>query len=126
MNKTIDILEANRCDAAFVWKREAKEHVENWAWMKYSMQIALNVRRRMKELNMTQAVLAGRLGHTQQYVSLLLKGRENLTLETISKLEISLDLQLFPAPSFSVDGYKTQNNHCVYLSDVNTNEYGGK
>ena len=45
------------------------------------------------------------MGCSQQYVSKLLKGSENLTLETIAKLEEILDLEIFPAPQPLVTGY---------------------
>ena len=46
-------------------------------------------------MGLTQKELAERMGCSQQYVSLILKGKENLTLETIAKLETALDFELF-------------------------------
>ena len=60
----------------------------------------------MKELGLTQTQLAAQMGCSQQYVSKLLKGSENLTLETIAKLEEILDLGIFPAPQPLVTGFK--------------------
>lgn len=48
----------------------------------------------MEELGITQKALAERLGCSQQYVSKILKGGENLSLETIFKIEEALLLQL--------------------------------
>jgi transcriptional regulator with XRE-family HTH domain len=45
---------------------------------------------------LTQKTLAERMGCSQQYVSKILKGQENLSLETISKIEEALSLELFP------------------------------
>ncbi len=53
---------------------------------------------RMEELGMTQKALAERMGCSQQYVSKVLKGRENLSLETLVKIEDALDLQLVCEP----------------------------
>ena len=80
----------------------------------------------MKELCLTQAGLAAKVGCTQQYVSLLLKGKENLTLETIAKLESALDIQLFGAttPSF-VSGYNKMESIPQYLSEPEPEPYGG-
>ena len=47
---------------------------------------------RMKELGMTQKMLAEKMNCTQQYISKILKGRENLSLEAISKIENALDI----------------------------------
>ena len=51
---------------------------------------------RMEELNLTQKSLAERMGCSQQYVSKILKGRENLSIETLCKIESALELSLFP------------------------------
>lgn len=48
------------------------------------------------------------MGCSQQYVSKLLKGSENLTLETIAKLEEILDLEIFPAPQPLVTGFEEE------------------
>lgn len=50
---------------------------------------------------MTQRTLAKNLNCSPQYVSKLLKGQANMTLETIALLEIILDLDLVNS-SFSV------------------------
>ena len=79
----------------------------------------------MKELGLTQAGLAAKVGCTQQYVSLLLKGKENLTLETIAKLESTLDIQLFGiGTSAFVSGYDIGENRSQYLSEPEPEEYG--
>ncbi len=48
---------------------------------------------KMREEGITQTELAERMGCNQQYVSKLLKGCENLTLETIAKIEMALNLK---------------------------------
>jgi transcriptional regulator with XRE-family HTH domain len=47
---------------------------------------------------MTQKILAERMGCSQQYVSKILKGRENLSLETLAKIEDALNLRLVYEP----------------------------
>jgi transcriptional regulator with XRE-family HTH domain len=51
---------------------------------------------RMEELGLTQKLLAEKMGCSQQYVSKILKGRENLSIETLCKIEMSLELSLLP------------------------------
>ncbi len=58
----------------------------------------------MARQSMTQRKLASKLGSSQQYVSKILKGNENLTLETVSKLEDALQVMLFAGSSL-VSGY---------------------
>ena len=49
---------------------------------------------KMEELGLTQKGVAERMGCSQQYVSRVLKGTENLSIETISKIERALDLEI--------------------------------
>ena len=53
---------------------------------------------RMEELHMSQKRLAELMGCSQQYVSKVLKGQENLSLETLSKIERCLDLRIIAEP----------------------------
>ncbi len=48
----------------------------------------------MEELGLTQKALAEKMDCSQQYVSKVLKGTENLSIETISKIENALGLQI--------------------------------
>ena len=52
---------------------------------------------RMEELGMTQRALAEKMNCTQQYVSKVLKGRENLSLETLCKIENALGIKILQA-----------------------------
>lgn len=49
---------------------------------------------KMDELGMPQRVVAERMGCSQQYISRILKGTENLSIETIFKIESALGLQI--------------------------------
>ena len=122
MERAVEIVKKHQIENGR-WRAEAVEARDNWGWMKYSMQIALKVRSKMKSDGITQCALASKLGCTQQYVSLILKGKENLTLETIAKLETVLDIHLW-GQSCVVDGYQPVQFHRQYLSEDNTQEYG--
>jgi predicted transcriptional regulator len=63
-------------------------------WMSYSQMIAAIMTIRMEELSMTQKALAVKMHCSQQYVSKVLKGRENLSLETLCKIENALDVKI--------------------------------
>ena len=65
---------------------------EEKPWLNHSQMIANTMSARMKELGMTQKMLAEKMNCTQQYISKILKGRENLSLEAISKIENALDI----------------------------------
>ena len=65
---------------------------EEKPWFNHSQMIANIMSARMKELGMTQKMLAEKMSCTQQYISKILKGRENLSLEAISKIENALNI----------------------------------
>ena len=75
------------------WREEAEERLENKSWLRYSQMIAMKVLDKMETVGMTQKMLAERMGCSQQYVSKILKGRENLSLETLAKIEDALGLR---------------------------------
>ena len=65
---------------------------EEKPWLNHSQMIANTMSARMKELGMTQKMLAEKMNCAQQYISKILKGGENLSLEAISKIENALDI----------------------------------
>ena len=91
---TLDFLNTNKYSGDNTFVGYAQYIRDNWAWLKYSYAIAIIVRRRMSELGMTQKQLAEEMGCSQQHISVLLNGRVNMTLETLAKLENSLQLNL--------------------------------
>lgn len=116
MSKAVDFLRSNPGGSVAGWKTDAQWRRDNWDWLKYSSLIAIRTRARMRTLNMTQKNLAERMGCSQQYVSLLLKGAENLTLETVAKLEKVLDFKLLSfanAPDAGT-GYLSESERPVY------------
>ena len=64
------------------------------ATVRHSQYIAMLMLEKMDELSLTQKALAERMGCTQQYVSKILRGKENLSIETLSKIESALSLRL--------------------------------
>lgn len=91
---TIDFLRAHEYKGKEDYLSIAQYYQDNWAWMKYSVAIAIKVRRRMQELGWTQKQLAEALDCTQQHISVLLNGKVNMTLETVAKLETALQFDL--------------------------------
>ena len=78
------------------WKDEAEFRQKNKRWLRYSQHVAMLMLDKMEKLNWTQKVLAEKMGCTQQYVSKVLKGSENLSIETICKIEDALNIRLLP------------------------------
>lgn len=76
------------------WQDAAIWRSENRSWLKQSQAIALRILTRLRELDLTQRDLADKMSVSPQQVNKWVKGKENLTLETISKLEEALDISL--------------------------------
>jgi len=76
------------------WKAKAKYRLENREWLKKSAAIAVRVLDALKAQNISQKELAERMGVSPQQINKIVKGQENLTLETISNLEIALGIQI--------------------------------
>lgn len=83
------------------WLEKARVRAENSDWLDKSASIALKVLHELREQSMSQKDLAEKLHVSTQYVSKLVKGKENLSLETICKLEKVLDTTLISVPCFS-------------------------
>lgn len=93
-SKTLEFLEAHQSQTPSKWREEAEWRRGNWSWLRHSQRIAVKVLLEMKQKGLTQKALAERIGYTQQYVSKILKGKENMSLETLSKLEDALGISL--------------------------------
>ena len=87
-------LESHQSKTPTKWRDEANWRRENKMWLRHSQRIAVKLLSFMKRENLTQNAMAERMNCTQQYVSKILRGTENLTLETLSKLEEAMGVQL--------------------------------
>ena len=76
------------------WREKAEWRLQNKSWLRHSQHIAMLMLDKMEEMDMTQKQLAELMGCSQQYVSKVLKGRENLSLETMAKIEDSLHINI--------------------------------
>ena len=94
MNKATKYLKTHQSSTPSHWREDAQWRRDNDYWLKYTQRITIQVLQAMDEQSVTQAVLAKRMGCTQQYVSNLLKGSSNMTLETICRLEKALKLDI--------------------------------
>ncbi len=84
--------------------QNAKFRIENKKWLSYSSNIALRVLAALEESEeMTQKSLAEKVGVSPQYINKVLKGQENLSLQTIAKLSEALNIELITFPKFLFD-----------------------
>lgn len=76
------------------WKKEAEERLKAGTESKKSGLIATQLAIYMAEKGISQTALGKITGVSPQQISKVLKGRENLTLATIEKIENALEIQL--------------------------------
>lgn len=88
------------------WIERAKYRKENKAWLDISFTIAVKIMSALKAnktsniFPKTQKELAKAMLCSPQYVNKLLKGTENLQLETITNIEQILNISLIQVPEF--------------------------
>ena len=92
--KAIEFLEAHQSETPSKWREEAEWRRGNWSWLRHSQRIAVKVLLQMRTQGLTQKALAERMNCTQQYVSKILKGKENMSLDTLTRLEEALGISL--------------------------------
>lgn len=80
------------------WIDEAEKRNSNKEWLNRSFLIAMKILRTLRGKELKQAWLANELQISPQQVSKIVKGSENLTLETISKIEAVLGITLIEVP----------------------------
>lgn len=91
MNTTTDKMPCEALEAA---KHETDAKQDKKDWVEYSQLIAAAMSKRMAELGLTQQMLAEKMNCTQQYISKVLKGKKNMSLETICKIENALGIEI--------------------------------
>ena len=87
------------------WLKKARYRKENRAWLRKSQHIAVRILSVLDEKGMQQKELAEAMDVSPQQVSKIVKGKQNLSLKTISKLEAVLGVKLFevPVPQFEME-----------------------
>jgi ribosome-binding protein aMBF1 (putative translation factor) len=94
MNNLKEKLSKLASDQSSEWKAKALYRRQNREWLKKSALIAVSVLDALKAQNLSQKDLATRMNVSPQQISKIVKGQENLTLETISNLETALGIEI--------------------------------
>jgi ribosome-binding protein aMBF1 (putative translation factor) len=76
------------------WLEEADYRYDSKAWLQKSQAVALKILRSLRIKGISQKDLAEKLNVTPQQVNKWVKGTENFTFETISKIEMALNIEL--------------------------------
>ena len=75
-------------------RQEIKDREENRDWLALSAKFALLLRHILRTEKITQVELASRMGVSNVQISKILSGKENIGLQTISKVERALGRSL--------------------------------
>jgi len=92
-------------DSKSPWGSEADYRLKNTKWLRYSSNIARRILASIADRSdLNQKILAERIGVKPQYINKVVKGQENLSLETIAKISDALGFELiqFSAYKYSV------------------------
>jgi transcriptional regulator with XRE-family HTH domain len=83
------------------WRNDAEFRIKNKKWLRYSSNIARRILATIAERSdLNQKILAEKIGVKPQYINKVVKGQENLSLETISKISDALNIELIQFPSY--------------------------
>lgn len=108
------------------WMEQAEFYESNKDWLDKSALIAIKILSTLKSHNITQKALAESIGVSPQYINKVVKGQENLSLETICKIERSLGISLISVPVFESSHVISDSFTPVpyYFSRLNTKPIG--
>ena len=76
------------------WLDKFLYYKANKSWLDKSAMVAVNILEALKAKGWSQKYLAQKMKVSAQQVNKILKGQQNLTFETISKLENALEISL--------------------------------
>ena len=108
--EVLDILAVVVANEPSKWLEEADYRFENKAWLQKTQAIALKILRSLRSQGMSQKDLAEKLNVSPQMVNQWVKGSENFTLETISKIEHALGVELINVAE--------KTNDVIHLNDI--------
>ena len=83
------------------WHKDAEERKKQRGWRDKAFHIALILLDYKEAQNLSQVQLAEKIGVSKQYINRVLQGKENLTLESISKIENALGISIMNFTVFS-------------------------
>lgn len=76
------------------WMDQFLYHQSNKKWLDKSAKVAINVLEAISEKGWTQKDLAEKMNVSAQQINKIVRGKQNLTFETVDKLETALGISL--------------------------------
>lgn len=112
-NEILDKLHQVVSKEPIKWHADSDFRFKNRKWLKRSQAVAVKVLRTLRENGLSQKDLAEKLNVSPQQVNKWLKGNENFTFETVSKIEDALNIELM-----SITGFETKHESNVNIVEV--------
>jgi ribosome-binding protein aMBF1 (putative translation factor) len=109
--RILEVINQNTSKESSKWMEKAHERKVNQDWLNKSAKIAIRILSEIRNQKISQKLLAEQLGVSAQYVNKIVKGQENLSIETISKIEKVLGIVLIEIPSFETNGLDTKEHN---------------
>ena len=94
MKHNVEKFEALVSNQESGWHKDVEERLRNKLWQDKAFDIALTLLKYKDAYKLNQTELARKIGFSKQYINRILQGKENLTLETIGKVEDALQIKL--------------------------------
>lgn len=101
------------------WLDDAKYRAEN-PWLRMAQAIAIQIAEVMDILNMTEEELSEKTNISLERIDSIMRGKEDMSLQTISKLEIALNTKLITM-EYDFDNLETgelENKETIILDDA--------
>lgn len=98
---------------------EVNDRIKNREMLRESQNIALMVLEKLDDLNWTQKRLANAIGVSPQQVTKIVSGKENLTIESMVKLEQVLGIALLAKPAHMIGSWE-EHDAPMYKSSLST------
>jgi len=107
MKPNVEKFEALVSNQESGWHKEAEERLRNKLWQNKAFDIALTLLKYKDAYKLNQAELARKIGVSKQYINRILQGKENLTLETIGKIEDALQISIITINKTDIHSFET-------------------
>lgn len=110
-------------DSSWLEKAQWREDNEDWLDISFSIAVkvasVLSANKKTNAYPKSQVELAEMMGCSAQYINKLLRGEENLQIETICKIQRLLEVELIAVPKIEIKQTIVYNNGVVIPGKIN-------
>lgn len=124
LNERLDKFEKLVSDKPSNFLSKLAYYKANKKWIDQSSKVAINVLEALRTKGLSQKDLAQKMNVSAQQVNKIIKGKQNLTFETVGKLENALEISLMEIIDFKpVTEIKTSATQIKSASTIFTEEF---